>query len=115
MKKLTSITLVFTVLMPLIAATQEAAPPNTGATPKLSAKAITLSGTVADDGQTVIGDKDARWTVANPEALDGRDGSQVTIKCLAYPDKHEVRVLSVRAGRAEIRYSANRSDSAFRR
>ena len=116
MKKLSLFAFTVTVLMSLIAIAQEAAKPDTNsASPRSYAKAITLSGTVSDEGQTFISDKDIRWGVANPEALDGRDGSQVTIKCFAYPDKHQIHVLAIRTAQPEVRYTANKSDSAFRR
>lgn len=116
MKKLTLVAFAVTVLMSLTAIAQEAANPDTSsAAPRAHVKAITLSGTVSDEGQTFISDKDVKWGVANPEALDGHDGGQVTIKCFAYPDKRQIHVLAVRTGQPEVRYTNNRSDSAFRR
>jgi len=116
MKNLAVITFALTVLMSLIATAQETPRPNPApAAARASSKAITLSGTVSDEGQTLIDGKDTRWAVANPEALNGRDGGQVTIKCLAYSDRHEIRVLSIKTGQPEVRYTANQSDSAFRR
>ena len=40
---------------------------------KMSAKAVTVSGTVGADGTTFIDKDNKTWTVTNPEALKGHE------------------------------------------
>jgi hypothetical protein len=81
----------------------------------VSTKAVTLSGQVSDDGKALVSDKDDVWEVSNPNVLAGHEGRQVTVKCQVYPDKNEIRVLSLRVAQGEVKYAAKLGDSAFRR
>jgi hypothetical protein len=83
--------------------------------PGTSAKAVTISGKVSDDRSALVSGNDTGWAVSNPDALKGREGRQVTVKCLTNPDLHTIRVLSVKKGPSEMKYTANKGDSAFRR
>jgi hypothetical protein len=77
-----------------------------------STKALTVSGKVSDDGKRFTTDIDTEWTINNPDALKGREGRLVTIKCYVDSDRSKIQVLSVRA---DVQYSAMYRDSAFRR
>ena len=77
--------------------------PDTAKAEKASTKAVSLSGKLSDDGKTFT-DKDGKsWTVSNPEALKGHEGHEVTLKAHLDADKNEVRVVSVKMGKDEMR------------
>jgi len=80
---------------------------------KSSSKAVTISGTVSNDGKTLVSEQDDAWTVSNADVLKGQEGRQVTVKCRPDTAKHSIHVFFVKP--AETRYIANRGDSAFRR
>jgi hypothetical protein len=77
-----------------------------------STKALTVSGKVSDDGKRFISDIDTEWAIHNPDALKGRAGSLVTIKCYVDSDQNLIHVLSIRTS---AQYTATYADSAFRR
>jgi len=77
-----------------------------------SSKALTVSGKVSDDGKRFITDIDTEWIINDSDALKGREGRLVTIKCYVDPDKNRIQVLSVKT---EAQYTAMHGDSAFRR
>jgi hypothetical protein len=78
-------------------------------------KAVSISGKVSDDGQTLVAENSQVWSVTNPGSLAGREGRHVKVKCRLSPGSHEIRVLSVRSVNAQATYVANKGDSAFRR
>ena len=77
-----------------------------------SSKALTVSGKVSDDGKRFITDIDTEWIINDTDALKGREGRLVTIKCYVDPDKNRIQVLSVKT---DAQYTAMHGDSAFRR
>jgi hypothetical protein len=120
MKKAMFVPLFLALLLPCAAMAQDQAKSDTGKqenskTRAASTKAVTLSGLVSDDGKALVSDKDDVWEVSNPNALAGHEGRQVTVKCQMYPDKNEIRVLSLRVSQSEVKYAAKLGDSAFRR
>ena len=88
---------------------------NHNAAKSSSAKAITISARVSDDGKSLIAKNGEPWSVANPEALAGHENQQVKIKCLKILADHQLRVLSLKATATPTTYHVNPSDSAFRR
>jgi hypothetical protein len=78
-------------------------------------KAVTILGQVSDDGKALVSSEDDVWEVSNPRVLHGREGQQVIIKCQVYPDRNEIRVLSVKMAEGEVKYVSSKGDSAFRR
>jgi hypothetical protein len=116
MKKAILIPLFLTLLMCVAAVAQESPKPGDSATQAAHRKATTVSGRVSDDGKAFVSDQDEVWEVSNAKVLLGREGQQVVVKCQLYPDKNEMRVLSVSGTQAAVvKYVANRGDSAFRR
>jgi hypothetical protein len=77
-----------------------------------STKALTVSGKVSDDAKHFVTDIDTEWAINNPEALKGREGRLVTIKCYVDSSMSKIQVLSVKT---DVQYSAMYRDSAFRR
>jgi len=77
-----------------------------------STKELTVSGQVSDDGKRFITDIDTEWLINNPDALKGREGRLVAIKCYVDSDKNKIQVLSVKTN---AQYTAMHNDSAFRR
>jgi len=81
----------------------------------ISGKTVTISGKVGDNEKVLVSDSNEKWSVSNPDALIGRAGQQVTVKCRLNAEKNEVQILSLKQTTGEPRYAANRGDSAFRR
>jgi len=79
----------------------------------LHPKAVTISGTVSNDGKTLVSEHDDTWTISNAEVMKGQEGRQVTVKCRPDPAKGSIHVFFFRP--VETRYIANNGDSAFRR
>jgi len=78
-------------------------------------KSLTVSGKVSVDGRTLLTDIDSEWSISNAEALKGREGTLVTVKCYVDTERSQMRVLSVRSAQPEGKYAARGGDSAFRR
>jgi len=110
MKRLT-----FTVLASLIAALAlvDAAAASDNTRPAAPQKlGVTLSGTVSNDGKTLVADDDNNWTVINSDVLKGLEKRYITVKCRMEPDKRAIRVLSVLEPKG---HPPNLGDSAFRK
>jgi len=80
-----------------------------------SKKTVTISGKVSNDAKMIVSDDNERWSVSNTDALMGREGQQITVKCRLDPEKNQVQILSLKPAQNEMKYAANRGDSAFRR
>jgi hypothetical protein len=81
----------------------------------VSKKSFRISGTVGNDGQVLISDKDNKtWKVANPSALKDNEGRHVTVKAHVNADKDEIYISSVKLAPAQSQ-SARLGDAAFRR
>ena len=78
-------------------------------------KASTISGTVSQDGKSLIGKNGEPWVVANPATLTGHEGQQVKVKCQLSSGSHDIRVLSVKTAATQTKYAVNLGDAAFRR
>jgi hypothetical protein len=119
MKKWMFILFAFSFFMPVAALAQhsskaaEAVP--AAPMPKVPKKAVAISGRVSLDGKTLISEENDIWNVSNPNVLAGHKGQQVSVKCQVQTDKSEIQVLSVKVAEQEVKSTANRGDSAFRR
>ena len=108
MRKLMLIAFACAVATSLLALAQgtypsDQAKPDTAKTEKAADKAVSLSGKVSDDGKTFT-DKDGKsWTVANPDAVKGHEGHEVTLKAHPNADKNEVHIVSVKMGKDEMK------------
>jgi hypothetical protein len=120
MKKWLFVFLGVTLLMPATALAQhsskaaEARPASSKAS-KFSTKAVMLSGQISLDGKTLVSEENDIWSVSNPNVLAGHEGQQVSVKCQVHPGKNEIHVFSVRLALRDVKYTSNKSDSAFRR
>jgi pentapeptide MXKDX repeat protein len=62
-----------------------------------SKNAIDVKGKISDDGKSFVADKDGKsWTIVNPDAIKGHEGHHVVLNAHVYPDKMEVRVMSLK-------------------
>lgn len=109
MKKLVLFFLAAPLLLPVSAFGQDH-----NAAKSDTAKTITISGRVSEDGKSLIAKNGESWSVMNPGALAGQANQRVKAKCEASTD-HSIRVLSVKTVAMQIKYAANPGDSAFRR
>jgi hypothetical protein len=81
----------------------------------MSGKTVTITGKVSDDGKTIVSDNDEKWAVSNTDALMGREGQQIMVRCRLDLEKDQIQIPSVKPGQNETKYVANKGDSAFRR
>jgi hypothetical protein len=108
MKKLILISFALALVMSLLAFAQESSKPaemkqEPMKAEKASAKAVSLSGKVSDDGKTFVDKDNKSWTVSNPEALKGHEGHEVTLKAHEDAAKNEIHVVSVKMGKGEMK------------
>ena len=82
---------------------------------KFSRKAMLISGQISLDGRNFITDKNEIWSVTNPDVLAGHQGQQVLLKCKVFASKNEIQVFSLEPGLQDVKFTSNRTDSAFRR
>ncbi|HTZ98279.1 MAG TPA: hypothetical protein VMB18_17880 [Terriglobales bacterium] len=110
----------FTTLLILLASIHvfaQQAPKQTSLTSATGRKVITIAGRSSDDGRIFLRNSDGKvWSINNPEMLKGHEGLPVVIQGQLEPNQSkELHVLSVKAGKSEVGYVTNWSDSAFRR
>ena len=115
MKKLLLVSFALPLVLSLLALAQET--PKSGAmkqeTPKaekMSAKAVTVSGTVSADGKTFVDKDNKGWTVTNPEALKGHEEHEVTLTGHVDAAKNEVHVVSVKMGKAQMKDTTKKDE-----
>jgi|SRR5690348_5750465 hypothetical protein len=110
MKKLVLSFLAIPLLLPMPVAGQSGRGDKPG-----TAKSVTISGRVSEDGKSFISKNGEPWSIMNPGALAGHESQQVKIKCQKLSADHRIQVLSVKAVATPTTYHANPNDSAFRR
>jgi len=77
------------------------------------AKAIRIAGKVSDDGTRLVEDTNQRiWIISNVEVMKGYEGQQAVLRGRTEPETNRIQVLSIRGFST---YTANSTDSAFRR
>jgi hypothetical protein len=60
-------------------------------------KAVSVTGTISDDGKMFVSDKDGKsWTISNPAAVKGHEGHHVILQAQVDADKNEVHVVSLK-------------------
>ena len=80
---------------------------------KMSGKTVRMSGNVTIDGRTFITDRDTKnWTISNPGAVQGHEGHHVTITAQTNPDKDEIRVVSLKMAKAEMKNATKKDEMA---
>ncbi|HEY1273070.1 MAG TPA: hypothetical protein VGF08_13840 [Terriglobales bacterium] len=75
-----------------------------------SGKAVSVSGKVSDDGKTITDKDNKAWTVANPDQLKGQEGKDVTVKAQLDPTKNEIRIVSVKGGKNDMKDPNKKDD-----
>lgn len=109
------------LLLSAAALTQDAAQParmrqEPAAAHGFSKKAVSIFGTISDDGKFFLADPDAEvWTVTNPESLKSQQGQRVTLQVQVNAETSEIRVLCVKPRERQISSMARPGDAAFRR
>jgi hypothetical protein len=118
MKKLVLSCFALALAASLLVLAQEAAKPgemkqDTTKAEKASGKAVSLSGKISADGKMFV-DKDSKsWTVANPEALKGHEGYEVTLKAHVDAAKNEIHVVSVKMGKDEMKETKSKDEMKY--
>ena len=103
MKKLMTISFVLALLMSAVALAQYGSQqPDTGKS-GTSMKAVSITGTISDDGKMFVSDKDGKsWTISNPDAVKGHEGHHVTLQAQVNADKSEVHVMSLKMAKGSM-------------
>jgi lipopolysaccharide export LptBFGC system permease protein LptF len=106
MKKLIALAFAFALTVSLLAIAQDTTRQpdmqQPTSTTDNTSTAVSLSGTVGEDGKTFVSDTDNKsWTVTNPKALKGHEGKQVIVKAQVDKAKNEIRVTSVKKGKGK--------------
>jgi hypothetical protein len=94
---------------------QTASPTAEASIVRWAPKTLMVSGKASVDGRTLLTDIDTEWSISNAEALKGREGTLVTVKCYVDTERSQIRVLSVKSAQPDSKYAARAGDSAFRR
>ena len=97
MKKLMIISFALALLMSAVAVAQYGAQQPDNGKSGTSMKAVSVTGTISDDGKMFVSDKDSKsWTISNPDAVKGHEGHHVTLQAHVDADKNEVHVVSLK-------------------
>src|SRR5580704_9061013 len=97
MKRLMIISFVLALLMPAVSVAQYGAQQPDNSKSSMSMKAVSITGTISDDGKTFVNDKDGKsWTISNPDAVKGHEGHHVTLQAQVDADKDAVHVMSLK-------------------
>jgi lipid-binding SYLF domain-containing protein len=68
-----------------------------------SMKAVSITGTISDDGKMFVSDKDGKsWTISNPDAVKGHEGHHVILQAQVDADKGEVHVMSLKMAKGSM-------------
>ena len=97
MKNLMIISFVLALLMSAVAVAQYGAQQPDNSKSSMSMKAVSVTGTISDDGKMFVSDKDGKsWTISNPAAVKGHEGHHVILQAQVDADKNEVHVVSLK-------------------
>ena len=115
MKSLLLVSFALALVLSLLALAQEttksgAMKQETTKAEKMSAKAVTVSGTVGADAKTFVDKDNKSWTVTNPKALKGHEGHEVSLRAHVYAAKNEVHVVSVKMGKAHMKDATKKDE-----
>ena len=118
MKKLLLLPFVLGLVISLLALGQETTKPGemkqeTAKAEKASAKAVSLSGKISADGKTFVDKDNKSWSVANPEALKGHEGHEVTLKAHVDAPKNEIHVVSVKMGKEGMKETKTKEEPKY--
>ena len=81
MKKLMTISFVLALLMYAVAVAQYGAQQPDNSKSSVSMKAVSITGTISDDGKMFVSDKDSKsWTLSNPAAVKDMKGTKSRCK-----------------------------------
>jgi hypothetical protein len=103
MKKLMIVSFAMTLLMSVVVLAQYGAQqPDTGKS-GTSMKAVSITGTISDDGKMFVSDKDGKsWTISNPDAVKGHEGHHVILQAQVDADKSQVHVMSLKMAKGSM-------------
>ena len=97
MKKLMTISFVLALLIYAVAVAQYGAQSPDNSKSSVSMKAVSITGTISDDGKMFVNDKDGKsWTISNPAAVKGHEGHHVILLAQVHADKNAVHVVSLK-------------------
>lgn len=105
--------LAFVLLLCAGVLAQETAKPAQQASHSRHTKIVRMAGKVSSDGTKFVEGASQRvWLVKNVEMLRGYEGQEANLRGQIAPETNAIQVLSIGA---QVSYTANWGDSAFRR
>jgi hypothetical protein len=103
MKKLMIVSFGLTLLMSVVALAQYGAQQPDASKSGTSMKAVSIVGTISDDGKMFVSDKEGKsWTISNPDAVKGHEGHHVILQAQVNADKGEVHVMSLKMAKGSM-------------
>jgi hypothetical protein len=103
MMKLMIVSFGLTLLMSVVALAQYGAQQPDASKSGTSMKAVSIMGTISDDGKIFVSDKDGKsWTISNPDAVKGHEGHHVILQAQVNADKGEVHVMSLKMAKGSM-------------
>ncbi len=76
MKKLMIVSFLLALLMSAVAVAQYGAQQPDNSKSSMSTKAVSITGTISDDGKMFVNDKDGKsWAISNPDAVKDMKGT----------------------------------------
>lgn len=115
LEKLLFVSFALAVAVSLVALAQDTgkatqAKQETAKAEKAATKATTVTGKVSADGKSFVDKDNKSWTVTNPEALKGHEGHEVTLKDHVDSAKNEIRVVSVKMAKKEMKETTKKEE-----
>lgn len=108
MKKIAMLLFSVTILVCLGAWAQTGTPSSQKSSTAASAKAMTVMGTVSNDGKTFVTDKtNKKWTIDNPSAVKADEGKHVSVSATENATTDTLHVNSAKMLKSKT--SANKS------
>jgi hypothetical protein len=103
MKKLMIISFALTLLMSVVALAQYGSQQPDTSKSGASMKAVSITGTISDDGKMFVSDKDGKsWTISNPDAVKGHEGHHVILQAQVDADKSQVHVMALKMAKGSM-------------
>jgi hypothetical protein len=103
-KKLAILGFALVLAMSAAAVAQDSMKPDSTKSDSSMKATTSVTGKISADGTSFVGDKDGKtWTISNPDAVKGHEGHHVTLKAQADASKGEVKVMSLKMAKDNMK------------
>ena len=104
MKKLMILGFALVLAMSAAAVAQDSMKPDSTKSDSSMKATTSVTGKISSDGTSFVSDKDGKtWTISNPDAVKGHEGHHVTLKAQADASKGEVKVMSLKMAKDNMK------------